>query len=41
MSTSSRRAIAERLQVSRPAVSEMIRKLEAEGLVTHDGAGRR
>jgi DtxR family transcriptional regulator, iron-dependent repressor len=30
--------IAERLQVSRPAVSEMIRKLEAEGLVTHDGA---
>ena len=30
--------IAERLQVSRPAVSEMIRKLEAEGLITHDGA---
>jgi len=30
--------IAERLQVSRPAVSEMIRKLEAEGLVTHDGS---
>jgi DtxR family Mn-dependent transcriptional regulator len=30
--------IAERLQVSRPAVSEMIRKLEAEGLVTNDGA---
>ena len=29
--------IADRLQVSRPAVSEMIRKLEAEGLVTHDG----
>ena len=29
--------IAERLQVSRPAVSEMIRKLEAEGLVVHDG----
>ena len=26
--------IAERLNVSRPAVSEMIRKLEAEGLVT-------
>ena len=30
--------IADRLQVSRPAVSEMIRKLEAEGLVVHDGA---
>ncbi len=30
--------IAERLQVSRPAVSEMIRKLESEGLVTHDGS---
>ncbi len=30
--------IAERLQVSRPAVSEMIRKLEADGLVTNDGA---
>jgi DtxR family Mn-dependent transcriptional regulator len=29
--------IAERLQVSRPAVSEMIRKLESEGLVIHDG----
>jgi DtxR family Mn-dependent transcriptional regulator len=29
--------IAERLQVSRPAVSEMIRRLEAEGLVTNDG----
>jgi DtxR family Mn-dependent transcriptional regulator len=29
--------IAERLQVSRPAVSEMMRKLEAEGLVTHEG----
>jgi DtxR family Mn-dependent transcriptional regulator len=29
--------IAERLQVSRPAVSEMIRKLEADGLVTNDG----
>lgn len=26
--------IAERLQVSRPAVSEMVRRLEAEGLVT-------
>jgi len=30
--------IAERLQVSRPAVSEMIRRLEAEALVTNDGA---
>ncbi len=30
--------IAERLEVSRPAVSEMIRKLEAEGLVTVDRA---
>ena len=30
--------IAERLQVSRPAVSEMIRKLEADGLITNDGA---
>ena len=29
--------IADRLQVSRPAVSEMIRKLEAEGLLTTDG----
>jgi DtxR family transcriptional regulator, Mn-dependent transcriptional regulator len=29
--------IADRLQVSRPAVSEMMRKLEVEGLVTHDG----
>jgi DtxR family Mn-dependent transcriptional regulator len=29
--------IAERLEVSRPAVSEMIRKLEAEGLVAVDG----
>jgi DtxR family Mn-dependent transcriptional regulator len=29
--------IADRLQVSRPAVSEMIRKLEGEGLVTTDG----
>jgi DtxR family Mn-dependent transcriptional regulator len=30
--------IAERLQVSRPAVSEMMRKLEAERLITNDGA---
>jgi DtxR family Mn-dependent transcriptional regulator len=30
--------IAERLEVSRPAVSEMIRRMEAEGLVTTDGA---
>ncbi len=29
--------IAERLQVSRPAVSEMIRRLEHEGLITMDG----
>lgn len=29
--------IAERLQVSRPAVSEMMRRLEAEGLITTDG----
>jgi DtxR family Mn-dependent transcriptional regulator len=29
--------IADRLHVSRPAVSEMIRRLEAEGLVTTDG----
>lgn len=29
--------IAERLQVSRPAVSEMVRRMEAEGLVTTDG----
>jgi DtxR family transcriptional regulator, Mn-dependent transcriptional regulator len=29
--------IAERLEISRPAVSEMIRRLEAEGLVTVDG----
>ena len=29
--------MAERLQVSRPAVSEMIRRLEAEGLITNDG----
>ena len=28
--------MAERLQVSRPAVSEMIRRLETEGLVTND-----
>ena len=32
--------IAERLGVSRPAVSEMIRKMEAEGLVTLDGGVR-
>ena len=30
--------IADRLEVSRPAVSEMIRRLEAEGLITNDGA---
>ncbi len=30
--------IAERLQVSRPAVSEMIRRLESEGLITNDGS---
>ncbi|MEQ1703141.1 MAG: metal-dependent transcriptional regulator, partial [Ilumatobacteraceae bacterium] len=30
--------IAERLQVSRPAVSEMIRRLDAEGLITTAGA---
>jgi DtxR family transcriptional regulator, Mn-dependent transcriptional regulator len=30
--------IAERLQISRPAVSEMIRRLETEGLITNDGA---
>ena len=29
--------MAERLQVSRPAVSEMIRRLEAEELITNDG----
>src|SRR3546814_114494 len=29
--------IAERLQVSRPAVSEMMRRLEAEDLITTDG----
>ena len=32
--------IADRLQVSRPAVSEMIRRLESEGLVTTDGGIR-
>lgn len=32
--------IAERLRVSRPAVSEMIRRLEAEGLITIDGSIR-
>jgi DtxR family transcriptional regulator, Mn-dependent transcriptional regulator len=32
--------IAERLQVSRPAVSEMVKRLEAEGLITNDGAIR-
>src|SRR6478672_3735767 len=32
--------IADRLQVSRPAVSEMIRRLEAEGLITTEGAIR-
>ena len=32
--------MAERLQVSRPAVSEMIKRLESEGLVTTDGAIR-
>ncbi len=30
--------IAERLMVSRPAVSEMIRRLETEGLITNDGS---
>ena len=29
--------IAERLKVSRPAVSEMMKRLEAEGLITSDG----
>ena len=29
--------IAERLQVSRPAVSEMVRRLESEGLITSEG----
>jgi len=32
--------IAERLDVSRPAVSEMIRRMDAEGLVTVDGSGQ-
>jgi len=32
--------IADRLQVSRPAVSEMIRRLAAERLITNDGAIR-
>ena len=32
--------IADRLEVSRPAVSEMIRRMEAEGLVSVDGAIR-
>ena len=32
--------IADRLQVSRPAVSEMIRRLEAEGLITTDDSIR-
>lgn len=32
--------IADRLEVSRPAVSEMIRRMEAEGLVHVDGAIR-
>ena len=32
--------IAERLGVSRPAVSEMIRRMESEGLVTLDGGVR-
>jgi DtxR family transcriptional regulator, Mn-dependent transcriptional regulator len=32
--------IAERLQVSRPAVSEMMKRLEAEGLITSDGGIR-
>ena len=32
--------MAERLQVSRPAVSEMIKRLELEGLITTDGAIR-
>ncbi len=29
--------IAERIEVSRPAVSEMVRRMEDEGLVAHDG----
>lgn len=32
--------IADRLQVSRPAVSEMIRRMETEGLLTTDGSIR-
>jgi DtxR family transcriptional regulator, Mn-dependent transcriptional regulator len=32
--------IADRLQVSRPAVSEMIRRMDHEGLITTDGAIR-
>ncbi len=32
--------IAERLQISRPAVSEMIRRMEAEGLLVNDGSIR-
>ncbi len=32
--------IADRLQISRPAVSEMMRRLEGEGLITNDGAIR-
>ncbi len=36
-STSSKRAIAERMGISRPAVSEMIKRLELEGLVEIDG----
>ena len=32
--------IAERLEVSRPAVSEMIRRMDAEGLVVVDDAGQ-
>ena len=31
--------IAERLEVSRPAVSEMVRRMESEGLVTVDDSG--
>ena len=33
--------VAERLDVSRPAVSEMIRRMEAQGLVTIDGGSIR
>ena len=32
--------IADRLQVSRPAVSEMIKRLETEGLLTNDAGDR-